>query len=284
MPFAFIHNPLCNLPSRVVERASLLKSDLLICIDDHKIRICNNTLLLGIDDVNISEESLFLTLGQHKDQRVFILQAAPGQNVDTENDAWWSLRRIAAELTNELSSIAARACAINHWHLNHRYCARCGSPTQLGHEHSRRCLNDDCNSIRFPRIDPAIIVSVVNESEELLLGRQPHWDAGRYSVLAGFLGHGETLEDCVRREILEEAGVRVGQVEYVASQPWPFPGAIMTGFHAHAKNQTIQLSDEELEDALWISRNDLNNRVHQGTILLPDRYSISRYLIERWLN
>jgi NAD+ diphosphatase len=187
------------------------------------------------------------------------------------------LRPLACELPPAQAGLLAYARALSIWRSTHRYCGRCGGPllaTRAGHV--RAC--GDCGHESFPRIDPAIIVLVRNQGRALL-GRQPSWPAGRYSTIAGFVEPGESLEDAVRREVLEETGVRVSAVHYHSSQPWPFPAALMLGFIADGEGD-VAPNDSELEDARWFSA----DQVIAGEILLPPVESISRRLIEHWLS
>jgi NAD+ diphosphatase len=166
------------------------------------------------------------------------------------------------------------------WRRRHRFCGSCGSTTRAGKGgHVLICTNAACRHEQFPRLDPAIIV-LVSDGERALLGRQAAWPRGRYSTIAGFVEPGESLEDAVAREVLEETGVRVDLIEYHSSQPWPFPASLMLGFMAHAATQAVELRDEELEDARWFTRADLA----AGTPLLPPTQSISFTLIEHWFN
>jgi len=142
-----------------------------------------------------------------------------------------------------------------------------------------QCTDSACGLEQFPRIDPAIIV-LISDGERVLLGRQASWPAGRYSTIAGFVEIGESLEDAVVREVLEETGVRVDQISYHSSQPWPFPASLMLGFTAHALSTDVHRKDKELEDARWFSREDIRAR----HFLLPTGLSISYRLIEHWFD
>lgn len=147
--------------------------------------------------------------------------------------------------------------------------------------HVMRCTAGGCGAEFFPRLDPAIIVLVTDASgERALLGRQASWAQGRYSTIAGFVEPGESLEDAVIREVEEETGVLTGDVEYVASQPWPFPSSLMLGFCAVARTHDITLRDGELEDARWFTRAELTS----GPATLPPAGAISARLIDAWLD
>ncbi len=282
MPFAFIHSKLVLDDCRLLQKDELKPQDLLVTIDKHRILIKDLSPLIPSSDVQLEDSEEFLLLGQFNEQNVLIHRNQKPIN-ECDYPLWWDLRHIALEIDSDLSSLAAQAMTINHWHLTHKYCGKCGSKTVLGKEHSRVCSQKSCQETRFPRIDPAVIVSVINEYDEILLGRQAEWDPGRYSVLAGFLSHGESLEQAVIREVKEESGVNVDSVQYVASQPWPFPGSLMVGFTALAKKQPIDLGDDELEHAMWISREELQAKRDLGQIKISVPMSISRYLIDCWL-
>jgi NAD+ diphosphatase len=190
------------------------------------------------------------------------------------------LRPLAPLLPADAASLLAYARALVLWRSRHRFCGVCGAPNQPARAgHVMRCSRETCARETFPRLDPAIIVLVSDASgERALLGRQATWPAGRYSTIAGFVEPGESLEDAVVREVEEEAGVLVGDVEYVASQPWPFPSSLMLGFRAVARTEAISLRDGELEDARWFSRAD----VAAGHPALPPTGSISSRLIDSW--
>jgi NAD+ diphosphatase len=164
------------------------------------------------------------------------------------------------------------------WHQRHRFCGVCGAPTrseQAGHV--RRCTQPDCAAEIFPRTDPAVIMLVCH-GDWCLLGRQAKWPGGMYSALAGFVEPGESLEDAVAREVLEETGVAVLDCEYHSSQPWPFPSSLMIGYLARASADAVPRADEELEDARWFTRRE----VASGLVGLPPPQSVSYRLIEDW--
>lgn len=193
------------------------------------------------------------------------------------------LRQVGPLLGHEEGALLAYARGLVHWHARHRYCGVCGSPTDSAEAgHVRRCRNPDCGTVHFPRTDPAIIV-LVTHGERALLGRQKVWPPGMHSTLAGFVEPGESLEDAVRREVMEEAGIATVNVRYHSSQPWPFPSSIMLGFTAEALTTELTLGDDELEAAAWFTRDQLKASPEDETFRLPRRDSIARRLIEDWL-
>ncbi|MDF1554127.1 MAG: NAD(+) diphosphatase [Deferrisomatales bacterium] len=194
------------------------------------------------------------------------------------------LRGAASLLPAEHAARCAYALGMVTWHRTARFCGTCGAATEsMQGGFVRRCLAPDCSREHFPRSDPAIIV-LVERGEYCLLGRQGWWEPGRLSVLAGYVEPGETFEAAVAREVLEETGVEVTAVRYRSSQPWPFPGGIMVGFFAHGINREIELRDGELEEARWVSREQLARELKAGTLTLPYSVSIAYRLIEEWFD
>lgn len=222
-------------------------------------------------------------LGMQDGQSWFALPASHwGESQRPESIAWVGLREAAARWPAFDSGLFAYAKALLLWQSRARHCGACGAATALIRAgHCARCGNPECGLQQFPRTDAAIIV-IVTDGTRCLLGRQPGWPPGRYSTLAGFVEPGESLEDAVRREVREEAGVIVGECVYQSSQPWPFPGALMVGFRAEARDPTLRIGDE-LEDARWFEAADLVAAVRRGETGLPPDISVSRRLVEDWL-
>lgn len=197
-----------------------------------------------------------------------------------------NLRAIAMEglvAAEELGTLAM-AKSLLDWHARHRFCANCGAPTHHAQAGFRRDCHI-CHAQHFPRTDPVVIMRVTR-GDKCLLGRQARFAARSYSCLAGFLEPGETIEDAVRREVFEEAGVRVGKVRYLASQPWPFPSSIMIGCAAEAESEEIVFDTAELEDARWFSRDDVR-RMLDGThedFAAPTPIAIAHHLLRHWMS
>ena len=192
------------------------------------------------------------------------------------------LRRIGPLLPRDDGALMATARGLVHWHRRHRFCGVCGGSTivqSVGHV--RACVSPACGATHFPRTDPATIM-LVTDGDRCLLGRQPQWPPGMYSTLAGFVEPGESLEDAVLREVLEESGIVATNVTYNSSQPWPFPSSLMVGFFAEAVTREITIDPEELEDAQWFTSTQLRHFADQGKSL-PRPDSIARRLVETWL-
>jgi NAD+ diphosphatase len=228
-----------------------------------------------------ADSSRLVLLGWFRERRCIL--------VDIGDEAPWEtpphvsfeeLRPLSPLLTGDEAGLLAYARALSIWRARQRYCGACGSPTisqRAGH--CMRCSKEGCAQEFFPRLDPAIIV-LVTDGERALLGRQATWPPGRYSTIAGFVEPGESLEDAVAREVVEETGVRVTGARYDSSQPWPFPASIMIGFRASATRGHPVRVNGELEDARWFSRAE----IRAGAAALPPVHSISRRLIGTWLD
>jgi NAD+ diphosphatase len=197
--------------------------------------------------------------------------------------AFADLRHVMTRLSPRDAELAATARALFCWHETHGFCACCGAPSRMINAGwQRRC--DACGARHFPRTDPVVIM-LVTHGNDVLVGRSPHFPAGMYSLLAGFVEPGETIEAAVRREVWEEAGVRIGQVGYLASQPWPFPASLMLGCHGAALSREITIDPAEIEDARWMSREAMLGAFAGETPeLLPARRgAIAQFLLQNWL-
>ncbi|MBX3597643.1 MAG: NAD(+) diphosphatase [Rhizobiaceae bacterium] len=186
-------------------------------------------------------------------------------------------------LPHEPLGALAQGAALLAWSQNHRFCSRCGSPTELKAGGYKRVCSA-CNTEHFPRTDPVVIMLTVH-NDRCLMGRGRHFAPGMFSALAGFVEPGETIENAVRRETLEESGIRLGRVQYFASQPWPFPYSLMIGCYGEALNDDIQADFAELEACRWFTREEVRaaheNRHPEG-VVLPFPASIARHLIRNW--
>lgn len=193
------------------------------------------------------------------------------------------LRAAMARLSARDAELSATARALYGWHKSHRFCAACGAESRMTMSGWQRDC-PSCQTSHFPRTDPVVIM-LITHGNKVLMGRSPGWPEGMYSLLAGFVEPGETLEAAVRREVAEESGIRVGAVSYLASQPWPFPSSLMFGCKGEALSEQITLDPNELEDALWVSREDMLD-VFAGTHprLKPARKgAIAHFLLRNWL-
>jgi NAD+ diphosphatase len=224
--------------------------------------------LLGL----IGERALFAADLSHREEP----PALPGAR-------FADLRSVGPLLAREEGGLLAYARGLMHWHQRHRFCGVCGSPTESREAgHMRRCTNPACAAEHHPRIDPAVIMRVEHQGR-ILLGRQKQWPVGMHSVLAGFVEPGESLEDAVRREVAEEVALRLTEVNYHSSQPWPFPSSIMLGFTAIAEGDQFQVDEHELEMARWFTREELLASPEDETFRLPRRDSIARRLVDDWI-
>lgn len=209
-----------------------------------------------------------------------VLSNSVANELEPDASRWRNLRRNGAGLCDRDAGLYAQALSIANWHQMHPRCSQCGQFTEvIDAGWVRRCSADDKEF--YPRTDPAIIAAITDDQDRLLLGSQGIWEENRWSVLAGFVEPGESLAAAVEREIFEEAGVRVTQVQYLGSQAWPFPYSLMVGFTARSVGeQTLVADGLEIEKLRWFSRQEIQEQASQ--ILLPSRLSIARALIENW--
>ncbi|MEO1456659.1 MAG: NAD(+) diphosphatase [Pseudomonadota bacterium] len=228
-------------------------------------------------------------LGMIGETPCFAADYGPLEEADTadllpEGGKFIDLRSISPELSALEAGIAATAKAVLGWHSTHRFCARCGAGPTLVEDGGwrRRCAA--CGAMHFPRVDPVVIMLVLH-GDRVLLGRQSNWPAGMHSLLAGFVEPGETPEDAVRREVMEEAAIRVGRVRYLATQPWPFPSTLMIGCIAEALSEEITIDPTELESALWLPRGEAIEALagRHPVLAAPRRDAIARSILLEWV-
>jgi len=201
---------------------------------------------------------------------------------ESSSEGLASLRELGGTLDEFELGISMQATALSNWHRSHPHCSRCGAETQstLGGS-VRVCVKDQ--SQHHPRTDSAVIVLVKDKDDRILLGHQPIWPDGRFSTFAGFLEPGETFEQCVEREVFEESGVKVKEIKYLGSQPWPFPASIMIAFSAVVDDPSTAKADGvEITEVRWFSRDELKSSVADGSLLLPPTISVARKMIAMW--
>ena len=247
------------------------------------------TALLPLSQVDsVRDAPELILLGRLNDSPVFAAAAAEAANALTVQSDYrlLDLRTAAVEGVtgpDELNLLAT-AKSLLYWHRRNRFCANCGAQTTFARGGFRRDCSQ-CDSQHFPRTDPVVIM-LVTWNGQCLLGRSAHFAPNRYSCLAGFVEPGETVEDAVRRECFEEAGVRVGAVRYAASQPWPFPSSLMIGCFGEAQSDNLAVDKQELEDARWFSRDDVRAMLHDSHpdgLTAPPAMAIAHHLMRRFV-
>ena len=255
---------------------------------DKIITVNNQPLCLNSDQyTNLKHRDSFpLFLGTEQKRTAFaisfetlegVMSLFPRVQVQAQ-----SLRDLTDSISMKTASELAYALLMNHWVTGTCYCKRCGHryfPKQGGH--ILICSSQACGHTEFPRINPAVIMRVTC-GDKILLARQSNWPENRFSVLAGFVETGETLEHAVKREIKEESGIDVDQIYYHSSQPWPFPNSLMIGYSAQTNDMTLDIEKDDLETAIWLNAEELIEQMNARTVILSPSISISHRLIEDW--
>ena len=200
-----------------------------------------------------------------------------------ESMCFAELRAVMSELSPRDAELVSSAKAILSWHDSHRFCSRCGKPSDMAMSGWQRDCGS-CGGQHFPRTDPVVIM-LVTSGNSVLLGRSPGWPEGMYSCLAGFVEPGETIEAAVRREVFEESGIRVGRVDYLASQPWPFPTTMMIGCLGRAETTDITIDPNELDDAIWVTKEEIvaSFSGESATIKPARKGSIAHFILWNWV-
>jgi NAD+ diphosphatase len=248
--------------------------------------------LVFLSPADVADAREFVYLGRETDGSVAYVAAFLDEGFDTplrgystsEEPEWLDLRVVGAQLSDRDSGLFTQALALYFWHENHIHSPKTGAATASTQSGWVRASVSDDSQV-FPRTDPAVIVLVTDDQDRLLMGNNALWEANRFSLLAGYVEPGESLEAAVIREVFEESGLRVTDPEYLGSQPWPFPGSVMMGFTAklapgqHPDNHTAD--GEEILSLRWFTRDEL--KASLDDIKLPGRVAIARAMIEHWL-
>jgi NAD+ diphosphatase len=241
-----------------------------------------------IADSIAGDDAISIFLGLDGDRAIFALDVSDaGEPAKTGPLAglghFRDARTAASMVSIKDAALIAQAKAMIDWHQRHGFCPRCGAPTKLMDAGYRR-LCGTCNAEHFPRVDPVVIMLAI-EGEACLVGRGKLFPAGMFSALAGFVEPGETIEEAVRRELMEEASVKVGEVTYYATQPWPFPSSLMIGCFAKAENREVKADENELAEVRWIERRvarELIEGKQVDGLRVPPPIAIAHHLIRTW--
>lgn len=268
--------------SELIERTRHDPSVRIVVVRAGSILLVNGSMTVPTEilaDVPSSSSRWIFVGIRHEDATPFLAYRATDDA--SRGGEWADVRRLRPRMTPLDADVVLTAVALDRWHASHGRCSRCGTPTRVVQAGwVRRCEEDQ--SDHYPRTDPAVIMAVIDDEDRLLLGHATHWPEHRFSTLAGYVEPGESLENAVRREVLEEVGVVIDDVVYRGSQPWPFPASLMLGFFAHAATRDLHPDEVEITDARWLTRPDLVAAIASGDLVLPSRTSIARGLIEEW--
>lgn len=257
---------------------------LVLALCDNKVLMKNSAEIKLLPVDRVPQTAALAYLGTDLESGIPIVLAnvtdSEGFELESNPDNWHGLRRSGIGLNPRDAAIFTQGLALSNWHETHQFCPRCGTKTIVERAGwVRRCQSD--NIELFPRTDPAIIVAVIDAQDRILLGSQGVWEENRFSILAGFVEPGESLEAAVVREMQEEAGILVANPKYLGSQAWPFPYSLMLGYTVRYAGGTVTPDGEEIVKLRWFSREEL--KAEAKSLLLPGRLSIARAIIEHWL-
>ena len=278
------------LAAAEVDRSAHLRSD-----EAYLQSSWPNALVLQFNSEKFASQSNQLTfvkgasLGEYDSQIDYFLGVKDGENFflrhlndETLTSEFKSLRAIGSFLSPRDIGLAVHAQGLANWHSKHPRCSLCGGPTVVVLAGAvRRCPADQ--SEHYPRTDSAIIVLIKNDKDQILLGRQKVWPKYRFSTFAGFVEPGESFEHCVIREVREEAGVELTKINYLGSQPWPFPASLMIAFEAITNTPELARPDgDEIEEIRWFSREEMKSAILDKSLILPFEISVARQMINAW--
>ena len=278
------------LAAAEVDRSAHLRSD-----EAYLQSSWPNALVLQFSSEKFASQSNQLafvkgaSLGEYDSQSDYFLGVKDGENFflrhlndETSKSEFKSLRAIGSFLSPRDIGLAVHAQGLANWHSKHPRCSLCGGPTVVVLAGAvRRCPTDQ--SEHYPRTDSAIIVLIKNDKDQILLGRQKVWPKYRFSTFAGFVEPGESFEHCVIREVREEAGVELTKINYLGSQPWPFPASLMIAFEAITNTPELARPDgDEIEEIRWFSREDMKSAILDKSLILPFEISVARQMINAW--
>jgi NAD+ diphosphatase len=286
-------NKSLKLPLAVaeVDRAAHLRSDeaylksawasasVLLFMDEKFVASSNQINFVPGSTLGEYQTQTDYFLGVKDKENFFVRHLASDENTKLE---LMTLREIGAFLSPRDIGLAVHAQGLANWHKKHPRCSQCGAATSVVLGGSvRRCLIDE--SEHYPRTDGAIIVLIKDEQDRVLLGRQKVWPKNRFSTFAGFVEPGESFENCVLREVREEAGVELTQINYLGSQPWPFPASLMIAFEAVTNTPQLAKADgDEIEEIRWFSRAEMKAAILDKSLILPLEISVARQMIKAW--
>ncbi len=258
---------------------------------DDSLTFIDAAAVKAAQEIFVEGDRFFLGVGRDDNQAYIAWNTtwiSPPEDDGTEEfekrkyEGFKTLREIGGNLDADELALAMHAVGLANWHLTHTHCSQCGAKTlsDLGGS-VRVCPNDSTQ--HHPRTDPAVIVLVKDKDDRILLGHQPIWPDKRFSTFAGFVETGESFEECVSREVFEEAGVYLTDITYLTSQPWPFPASIMIAFEATThRPEEARPDGTEITEVRWFSRDELKGAIAAQDILLPPSISVARRMIETW--
>ena len=287
-----------ELRSDAAKLAQLWKTAQIIHLVDARLSAGDDSLTFidaaavkAAQEIFVEGDRFFLGVGRDDNQAYFAWNTTwinPPEDDGTEEfemrkyEGFKTLREVGGNLDADELALGMHAVGLANWHWTHTHCARCGAKTVSDLGGSVRVCPEDATQ-HHPRTDPAVIVLVKDKEDRILLGHQPSWPDKRFSTFAGFVETGESFEECVSREVFEEAGVYLHNINYLTSQPWPFPASIMIAFEGITQRPEEARPDgTEITEVRWFSRDEMKDAVIAQDILLPPKISVARRMIETW--